>query len=207
MNIIQQLAESFRKFPGIGPRQARRFVDYLIKEGEQEIKNLSDEISELKKTVRQCRECGYHFVADDEGKQCKICRNPNRDSSLLLVVEKDIDLENIEKSGAYKGVYYVLGATINDFNKNKTEAKKQFENLFNLIKQSAGRRTEKIKEAILATSVTGEGEATAVYLERILEPLKNSGLKISRLGRGLSTGTELEYSDADTIKNSLENRK
>lgn len=203
MNIIQKLAESFQKFPGIGPRQARRFVDYLIKAGEQEIKNLSDEISELKKTVKQCRECGWHFVADNQEERCKICRHPGRDHSLLLVVEKDIDLENIEKSGAYKGNYYVLGATIGDFDKNKAEAKKRFENLFNLIKQKFG----KIKEAILATSATTEGEATAVYLERILEPLKNSGLKISRLGRGLSTGTELEYSDSATIKNALENRR
>ncbi len=203
MNIIQQLAESFRKFPGIGPRQARRFVDYLIKEGEQEIKNLSDEISELKKTVRQCRECGYHFVADDEGKQCKICRNPNRDSSLLLVVEKDIDLENIEKSKAFEGRYFILGFTVSDLNTIQSVlAKKRFEKLFDYAKQN-----KELKEIILATSATTEGEATAVYLERVLEPLKKSGLRISRLGRGLSTGTELEYSDADTIKNSLENRK
>jgi len=202
MNILQKLAESFQKFPGIGPRQARRFVDYLIKEGEREIKNLSEQILELQKTVRQCPECGYHFATDDGEGRCKICRHPNRESSLLLVVEKDIDLENIEKSGAYKGRYYILGTTIKDLNEIP-EAKKRFETLYNYVKKSIG----EIKEVILATSATGEGETTAVYLERILEPLKNSGLKISRLGRGLSTGTELEYSDSSTIKNALENRK
>lgn len=203
MNIIQKLLESFQKFPGIGPRQARRFIDYLIKEDLSEIQKLSENILKLKKAIKQCDGCGYHFVPNHEVKKCEICRNPNRKKSSMLIVEKDVDLENIEKANIYEGRYYVLGTTVSTLN-GAEAAKKRFENLFNYIKKSSN----DIKEIIIATSATTEGEATATYINRILEPLvEKYNIKISRLGRGLSTGTELEYSDSTTIKDAFENRK
>lgn len=203
MNIIEKLLESFQKFPGIGPRQARRFVDFLIKENSEEIKKLTGNILEFKRAVKKCSECGYSFIPTQNADKCQICRSPGRKKSSLLIVEKDVDLENIEKANVYQGRYYVLGATINALN-GEEATKKRFKELFNYVKKASG----EIKEIIIATSATTEGEATATYLERILEPItKAKKIKISRLGRGLSTGTELEYSDSATIKNALQNRK
>ncbi len=198
-NAIGKLKEYFERFPGIGPRQAQRFVYWLLNEDPQFINELSGLLLELKRDVKQCGEC-FRFYTSNE---CKLCQDKNRDNSRLLVVEKDVDLENIEKTGIYSGRYFVLGDIIP---LGQTLPKNiRLKELFSRAEQEAKKG---LKEIILAFNATTEGDNTIRYLEKILEPLaKKYPIKISRFGRGLSTGTELEYIDRDTLKNALENRK
>jgi len=185
------------QFPGIGPRQAKRFAYFLADKDEQYIKNFTDTIIQVKKNIRQCPDCFRFFESTTIVDSCGICSNINRDKSLLMIVEKDTDLENIEKSGIYNGRYFVLGGVISLNGKNNIN-NLRFKQLFELIKN------KKPIEAVLALSATIEGENTARYIEKILEPLK---IKITHLGRGLSTGAELEYIDSETLNNALKNRK
>lgn len=196
-----KLIEAFLKFPGIGPRQAKRFVYFLAGESKDFVDNLSGLIASVKNGMKQCQSCFRYFelgglTATPETPVCGTCSNLNRDASLLMAVEKDVDLENIERTGIFDGRYFVLGGVLSLSGNGKTEIR--LKQLFEKVKK------ETPKEVILATSATIEGENTNVYIERILEPLK---VKVSRLGRGLSTGAELEYSDSDTISNALKNRK
>lgn len=198
-NAIGKLKEYFERFPGIGPRQAQRFVYWLLNEDPQFINELSGLLLELKRDVKQCGEC-FRFYTSNE---CKLCQDKNRDNSRLLVVEKDVDLENIEKTGIYSGRYFVLGDIVP---LGQTLPKNiRLKELFSRAEQETKKG---LKEIILAFNATAEGDNTIRYLEKILEPLaKKYPIKISRFGRGLSTGTELEYIDRDTLKNALENRK
>lgn len=193
MTTFDKLVELFLKFPGIGPRQAKRFAFFLAAQDDNFIENLAGAISEIKKEVKQCRSCFRLSGSVDE--KCAICVNPNKENT-VMVVEKDVDLENIEKSGAYRGRYFVLGGALSLSHSN--EAGLRFKELFEKVKN------ERPEEIIIATSATIEGDNTARYIQKILEPL---GAKSTRLGRGLSTGTELEYSDDETISNALKNRK
>lgn len=210
--IFEKLIEIFLKFPGIGPRQAKRFAYFLASKDAKFLKDFAELVLEIKKDIRQCNSCFRFFesatVADSDS--CNICSNLNRDKNLLMIVEKDVDLENIEKSGIYNGKYFVLGGTLSLTN-NRTD-KLRFKELFEKAKtlQQNSAQEEKPLEIILALSATMEGENTSLYIEKILEPLSSKGgqeIKITRLGRGLSTGTELEYIDSETMGNALKNRK
>lgn len=192
MNNFEKLIEYFLKFPGVGPRQAKRFAYFLADKDENFVKNFTEVILEIKKSIKQCPSCFRFF--EGETLMCNICSGLNKEKT-LLVVEKDVDLENIEKSGVYNGKYFVLGGVILLVNGRQNNLR--FKELFEKVKK------EKPQEIILALSANVEGENTSRYAKKILEPLK---VKISKLGRGLSTGTELEYSDSETIKNALENR-
>lgn len=198
-NVIAKLREYFERFPGIGPRQAQRFVYWLLNEDAAFIKELGELLLNLKKETKQCEQCFRFFTSQN----CSFCNNLSRDKSRLLVVEKDTDLENIEKAGVYNGYYFVLGDVVP---LGQTIPKNiRLKELFNRVRQDS---EKELKEIILAFSATAEGDNTSRYLEKILEPLvKKYSLKISSFGRGLSTGTELEYIDRDTLKNALENRK
>jgi len=205
--IIQKLTEIFEKFPGIGPRQAKRFVYSLIKEDESFIKEFLKLVSELKTRVKICEKC---FRIFEEGaplysskKLCPVCNDSGRDASKLLLVEKDTDFENIEKSGVYKGLYFVLGGVVSPLDPS-SQKKLRLKNLFSRAEKEAGKT---LKELIIATSATREGDTTALYIQRILEPFSKKGaIKITRLGKGLQTGAELEYSDMETLKHALLNR-
>ncbi len=192
---IQKLIDLFLKFPTVGQRTARRFVFYLIKREKKELENLARAILDLKEKIKFCKNCFKPF--EGEGEICEICSDKTRDKSLLCVVEKEVDLESIEKTKKYKGLYFVLGGPISAIKKEELK-KLRIEELEERIKD------KKIKEIIIATSLTTEGEALALFLER---KLKNSGKKITRLGRGLPTGGELEYADEETLKEALERRK
>ncbi len=205
--VIQQLAEEFRKFPGIGPRQAERFVYYLLRAPGGTIHTLIERIKELRAQVNQCPTC-YRFFSGREHQStnslCPICANPKRDPRLLLLIEKDTDLETIERSRTYEGRYFVLGSLVPVLEKNPELRLRGPE----LLAQISERATRGLKEIILALSANTEGDHTADFLRQYLEPaLKLHGLKISTLGRGLSTGSELEYSDPETIKNALKHRE
>lgn len=210
---IQRLIEQFSKFPTVGPRTASRFVFYLLGASEEEIRELADTILNLKKTIKMCSFCFKPFepsfvktmAAKGEEKLCEICSNPGRDRSTICMVEKETDLISIEKTKKYKGLYFVLGGTVGTLKNEEIEnlrikeLKERIEN-----PQNFGILDSKIKEIIIAVNPTTEGEATALYLERILKPL---GKKITRLGRGLPVGAELEYADEETISSALEGRK
>jgi len=192
---IQKLIDLFSKFPTVGPRTAGRFVFYLLKLPKEEIENLISSITNLKEKVKLCKLCFYPF--ENEGELCEICRNPNRDKSLLCVVEKEPDLLTIEKIKKYIGLYFILGGTVSALKKADIKNLKTKQ----LLERA---KNPEIKEIIIATNSTTEGEATALYLERLLKPLNK---KITRLGRGLPVGAELEYADEETISSALESRK
>ena len=203
MDIIEKLTEVFKEFPGIGERQAKRFVFFLMARNPSYAENLSKLILELKKEVTQCKECFSFFILNSrKEKICENCANLSTDSSVLLVVEKDSDLESIKKSGVYHGKYFILGGLVPIVEKN-TKSRVRIEELKEKIKN-----TPLLKEIILAFSISPQGDHTDSYVrEQISEMAEKLGIKISSLGKGLSTGTELEYSDNDTLKNALKNRQ
>jgi recombination protein RecR len=221
MDIIEKLTEIFKEFPGIGERQARRFVYFLMSRNPSYNENLSALILDLKKEVAQCRECYRFFIkkapmpaspdvtsgervgvpTTSVGKKlCDVCANPNVDSSTLMIVEKDSDLESIRKSRVYHGKYFILGGLVPIVEKN-TKSRVRIEEL----KERIGKN--KLREIILAFSISPQGDHTDFYVrEQLKDIAEKSNIKISSLGKGLSTGTELEYSDNDTLRNALSNR-
>jgi len=206
MDPINKLVELFSEFPGIGPRQAKRFVYYLLRHNAGFLNELSENISGLKKDIGSCSTCFQYFQKKfAQQTLCAICSDPNRDQSELMIVSHDVDLEHIEKSGVYKGTYFVLGGTV-PILLPKPEERVRSRELLTFIK----RRAEKgaLKEIIIAMNITPEGENTEQYLTQTLTPIATqNSIKISHLGRGISTGTEIEYSDKETLKNALQNRK
>lgn len=202
MDIIDKLAEIFKEFPGIGERQARRFVYFLMARNGSYADNLSGLILDLKKETAQCRECFRFFIFNSKKeKLCDICANANIDLSTLMIVEKDSDLESIKKSRVYNGKYFILGGLVPIVEKN-TKNRVRIEELKQKI---SGRE---LKEIILAFSLSPQGDHTDHYVRNELREIcEKQNIKISSLGKGLSTGTELEYSDNDTLKNALKNRQ
>jgi recombination protein RecR len=208
MDSISRLTEYFREFPGIGPRQAKRFVYFLLTRNHRFIEELTSALLDLQKQIAQCADCKRYFpLGKIERPLCTICSDKNRDASTLMVLEKDVDLETVEKSKVYGGLYFVLGGSLPILEKVPQDKIRSNE-LMTLVERKISAGTPKLKEIILAISATTEGENTLDYLNALLGPtaLMND-IKISMLGRGLATGTELEYSDTDTIKNALKNRQ
>lgn len=193
---IQKLIKLFSRFPTVGPRTAARFVFYLLKLSPKETSDLLNAFNELKQKVKLCSFCFKPFEA--EGDLCEICSNGSRDQALLCVVEKETDLESIEKTKKYKGRYFILGGTISRLRKKDIE---------NLRFKELKTRAQKAKEIIIAINPTTEGEATALYLERWLKKNMPAGKQITKLGRGLPIGSELEYADEETLSSALDNRK
>src|SRR3989338_2422055 len=203
MDSIDKLAEIFKEFPGIGERQAKRFVYFLMARNGDYAINLSKLILDLKKEVMQCKECFKFFVLNGKKeKLCEVCSDAHTDPSILMVVEKDSDLESVKKSRIYHGKYFILGGLVPIVEKT-TKSRVRIEELKKKIV-----REQKIKEIILAFSLSPQGDHTDQYVrEQIKDIAEKSDIKISSLGKGLSTGTELEYSDNDTLKNALKNRQ
>ncbi len=189
-SAIEKIVKLFSKFPTIGPRTATRFALYLFDLPEKDIKELVDALNEIKK-INTCNLC----YRSTEGEICSICSNKSRDHSTLCVVERETDLESIEKTKEYNGVYFVLGGTVSPLRKEDFRKVRS--------KQLKDRVEKDIKEVIIATNNNTEGEATALYIHRVL---KDKPIKISRLGRGLPTGGELEYADPETLKSALTRR-
>lgn len=197
---ISRLTEIFSRFPGIGPRQAKRFVYHLLTLRDEQIAELTDLITRLPREISQCSKC-YRFSSISKERLCEYCWPNSRDDSMIMVISRDVDLEAIEKSRTWPGRYFVLGGTILPLDKDP-ERKVRINELKRRIDGDVSRGV--LKEVVLAMAANTEGDFTVDFLkERIGEP---SGVRISVLGRGLSTGTELEYSDSETIKNALKNR-
>lgn len=204
MNSIDKLVQIFSQFPGIGPRQARRFVYYLLTRTNDTLEDLSKHISDLKKDVVICKDCKRFFEKKhDKAILCDICNDQTRDKTLLMLVQRDIDLESVEKNGAFSGVYFVLGGSVPILEK-EPEKKIRLNELKTFIDVKI---KEGLKEIILGVNWNPEGENTADFIERFLRPTtEKHKIKISHLGKGLSMGSELEYTDPDTLKNALKNR-
>ncbi len=207
MDIVDKLAEIFKEFPGIGERQARRFVYFLMSKNEAYTGNLVSLIADLKKEVSRCKECFRFFInKKGVGNLCEICADTNIDSSMLMVVEKDSDLESVKKSRVYTGKYFILGGLVPIVEKN-TKSRVRIEELKKKI-TSNNKEPDKLQEIILAFSLNPQGNHTDQYIrEQLADLLSKQNISISSLGRGLSTGTELEYSDNDTLKNALKTRQ
>ncbi len=203
MNPIDQLTELFKKFPGIGERQAKRFVYFLLHKNSNYVKELGEDILNIKNAISQCKSCFLFFYGKNKN-LCEICANPKTDHSTLLIIEKDADYESIKRSQKYDGMYFILGGLIPIVTK-ETPNFIRIEELKHIIR--ARIKNKELKEIILALSINPQGEYTDSYIREILSQFqKTYDLNIVSLGRGLSTGTELEYSDSETIKSALENR-
>lgn len=205
MNSIEILAELFEKFPGVGKRQAKRFVYFLLRKSNSYSRDLTDAIGKLKQNIRICEESFQYFYSENPSVRLSpIAADPKRDRSLLLVVEKDSDLENLESMGFYRGLYFVLGGSIPVLSKNPEDYIR-----LNDLLRIANKKFDagELKEIILGLSLNPQGEYTLDFLKEKLKTLEDKGVKITFLGRGLSTGTELEYSDKETFENAFVNRK
>ncbi|MBP6860557.1 MAG: recombination protein RecR [Candidatus Pacebacteria bacterium] len=197
MESIEELAQLFARFPGIGPRQARRFVYHLLSAPQSDRARLSELILALAKNVAQCKEC-YRFSAVADG-LCNYCADRSRDDAFLMVVEKDQDLIAVERAGTYRGRYFVLGGVLTLSGKGVIRERE-------LVTMAKMRLSRGLKEIVLALSATSEGEHTLDRVKELLTPYRDS-VKFTVLGRGLSTGSELEYTDATTLGAALQNRK
>jgi len=201
-DVLNALTDMLRELPGIGPRQARRLTYWFARRDKDWVARFSRTLVDARRTVRHCKVCMRMFPVEGRTDTCRICGDPKRDTEVLMVVEKDVDLENIERTGIYKGHYFVLGGTTSPLD-NDPEKKIRVRELQSLLKT----KEQPVQELVLALSATTEGEDTALYLTEYVEKvLKEHNIKLSRLGRGLSTGSELEYVDAETMKNALTGR-
>ena len=204
---IQKLIDIFEKFPGIGPRQAARFAFFVLKAEHGFIGDLSSALQYASERIGICDMC-FRMMERENGSvtSCSICRDPRREQHMIAVVEKESDMRNMEQSGAYHGLYHVLGGVISPL-EGDSPKRIRIRELYERTEQRLG--DGKACEVILATNPTTDGDTTALYIDRILAPLKEThpALTISRLGRGLSLGSELEYTDEVTLKNAVQNRK
>lgn len=205
---IARLISIFTQFPGIGPRQATRFAFFILNAHKELTKDLASAIQEVAEKIIWCSQCFSSMEKEEQASsQCVLCRDHKRDQRLIAIVERESDLQNLEKTGVFHGTYHVLNGIVSPLDPESPK-RLHLRELFIRIKSMLERDTAKA-EIILATNSTTEGDTTALYIERILAPLKEkyAHLIISRLGRGLSLGAELEYADEVTLKNALTNRK
>lgn len=191
---IQQVVESFEKLPGVGPKSAQRLTFYLLHVPQGELDMFGEALQNLKKGTTICSIC----FTIDEVSPCSICSDITRDRTTLCVVEQPLDVLALEKSGKFKGVYHVLHGAIDPLN-NIGPDELYIPQLIARVKKDTG-----IKEIILATNPTMEGEATAMYLAKQLRGI--SDISITRIGRGLPVGADLEYADDITLQRALEGR-
>lgn len=198
MDHIDELAKALARFPGIGPRQGKRFVYYLLAAPANERARLAELVSSLGKEVKQCPEC-MRFYNGTTATVCNYCSDTRRDDTQLMLVEKDQDLAAVERAGTYRGRYFVLGGVLTLSGKGAIREKE-------LVKAIESHLQNNLKEVVLALSATSEGEHTSDRVRGLLAPYRDH-LKVSELGRGLATGSELEYSDAETLRAALTNRK
>jgi len=194
---IQKLIERFSRLPSIGPRQATRLVFYLINQGPNEILGLANQIQELQK-IKICSFC--FFPHQNQNGLCNICSNPERDAKTIMIVEKETDLISLEKAAKFRGRYFIIGdiskkALLEDWQKLRIQ------NLKSFIQKNLG---GKANEIILAFNPDSLGNLAASLIEK---EMKDFTLKITRLGRGLPTGGEIEFADDETLKSSIENRQ
>lgn len=203
---VQNLIEAFERLPGIGPKTAQRLTFYLLQVPEDEVEALADAVANLKIGTVICSVCKN--VAEKD--PCDICQDQARDRSVICVVESALDVLAIEKSGLYKGLYHVLGGALNPLENIGPEELFIGELLARLSGRPGLSEGQAFKEVILATNPTMEGEATAMYLKRMIGEMDKritGEIKITRIGHGLPIGAALEYADERTLGKALEGRR
>jgi len=189
---IEKLINEFSKLPGIGAKTASRLTFYLLKKPDLDLQLLADSVRDLKKEVVFCSIC--HNMAESD--PCNICADPSRDQSTICVVEEPLDAQALDATGAFKGLFHILGGVLSPLDGIGPE-QLNVESLINRLKSG------KVKEVILATNPSLEGETTAMHLVGLIQPL---GIKTTRLARGLPIGGDLEYADEITILRALQGR-
>ena len=190
---IQSLIEQFEHLPGIGPKSAQRLAFYLLHVPENEIRKFADALMEMKTKTKLCPKC--HNVCLDE--ICDVCSDSLREASTICVVEQPLDALAIERSGKFEGIYHVLHGAISPLNNIGPEQ---------LFLHDLAKRLDGVDEVILATNPTMEGEATAMYIQKLLEDHGFAG-EVSRIGHGLPIGADIEYADGITLSRALEGRR
>lgn len=191
---LEDLIRAFMKYPGIGRKTAERYAMFTVNRLETEdVQLVSNSLIAAKTNIHPCSVCG-HLTDEDP---CRICADPHRDKSLILVLESSKDVFAIEKSGNFHGLYHVLSGVISPMNGIGPED-------INLVSLINRLHDETVKELIIATSATQEGEATAMYVKRILA---TSGITVSRIAYGVPVGANLEYADEMTLQKAIENRR
>ena len=193
LKSVTKLVDSFAKLPGVGHKSAEKMAYSILEMDEEDVEMFSDALKELKAKVHHCPICGAYT----EGDICEICSNENRDKTKIIVVSYPRDIEPFEKLGNYNGLYHVLGGVISAVNGVGINDLK-IDSLEKRIKDN------NVKEVIIATNPTTEGETTALYLAKILE---NKDVNLTRLAYGLPMGGHLEYADSLTLSKALEGRK
>ena len=188
---ISELIGELSKLPGVGSKSAQRLAFYLINRPVEEVQRLSDTMIQARQNVRYCSQCGT--LTDQE--LCPICANPKRDQSMIMVVEDTRDLAAYEKTGKYEGVYHVLHGAISPMlGIGPGDIK---------LKELMVRRQGEVKEVIIATNSSLEGETTAMYISKLIKP---TGIRVSRIASGVPVGGDLEYIDEVTLLRALEGR-
>lgn len=201
---IEKLTKIFSHFPTVGPRTATRFAFHLIQSSNQEIADLVASIQALKKEIRLCSACFKSFESKNSNSGlCEICSDPRRNQTIICIVEKETDLEAMEKSKQFKGVYFILGGLLTRLSKNEDILKDRLRILREKIAHSP------IQEIILALNPTPEGQNTGLWLKRQLAGASGGAktFSITQLGLGLPIGGEIEYADNETITSAFQGRK
>jgi recombination protein RecR len=194
MSLIERLTEEFARLPGIGRKTAMRLTYHVLKAAPVDAHRLAGAIVAVTERVRPCEICGSYT----EATPCVLCSNPRRDRSIICVVEEGSDIAAIEGTGEYRGLYHVLGGKLSPLD-GVGPAELNIQGLLDRLGSDT-----LVSELVLATNPSVEGEATALYLHRLVQPL---GIKVTRIARGLPVGGDLEYADGVTIAEALQHRR
>src|SRR5215831_1584046 len=190
---IGRLTEALGKLPGIGPKTAERLTHYLLATSRVEVFALADALRAIKENIRRCRQC-FNLT---EGELCSLCSDPGRDASVICVVEQPRDLAALERVGTYRGLYHVLQGRLAPL-ENVGPEQLTVDSLLRRVREGG------VQEVIMATNPTLEGDGTALYLSTLLA---NTGVRVTRLARGLPSGSVLEFANAQMLSDALEGRR
>jgi len=206
---LQNLQKYFEEFPGVGPRQASRYAFFMLKQPKENVEKFIQSLKKLNEEVALCTNCylpserqAGNKTSKHNSTQCKICTDKSRNKNIIYIVEKEQDAINLEKINAHNGIYLILGENISPIDEKKVVKNR----VKNLIKNLSNDEESKSKEIILALNNTREGNFTSMYIQQMFKENNLGKMKLTSLGRGLSTGSELEYADEETLRNALKNR-
>ena len=188
---LNQLVEEFSQLPGIGRKSAQRLALYILKLSKEDVRRMADALRNVKEKIRYCSTC-WNFTEQDP---CTVCASPKRDQAIICVVEEPNDVLALERTNEFRGLYHVLGGALSPLDGIGPEDLK--------VRELLARIMPSVKEIILALNPNIEGEATTIYLTRLLKPL---GVTVTRLARGIPIGGDLEYADEATLSRALEGR-
>ncbi len=195
MSVIERLTGELSRLPGIGPKTALRLAHHLMKGPKDDVRRLARTLEEMAERIRPCAQCG----AFTEQEVCEVCADPRRDGSAVCVVEEAYEVGAIERTGKYRGLFHVLGGRLSPLDGIGPDALNVAKLLERITASEGG-----IREVIVATSASVEGEATAVYLEQRIRAM---GPRVTRIARGIPVGSDLEYVDGTTIAEALAGRR